>query len=172
MTTPRAATAAFPPALADAVREAFEATSPNMFKAKAKFLPDAPEPPPSAGIVAIISLLADPLWAFALVLPKAVAPALAKKFVGFDIPFGSADMGDAVGELANVVAGDIVARLDRRGVKARMSLPMVASGIDVHLLMPSDAESKRLTFQVPDGVFWVDVVVARPGSSPFRVPGT
>jgi CheY-specific phosphatase CheX len=172
MSTTATSTGSFPPALSDTVREAFEAACPSIFKAKATYLGDSTEPPSTAGIVAIISLVADPLWAFALVLPKAVAPALAKKFAGFDIPYDSRDMADAVGELANVVAGDIVARLDRRGVKARMSLPMVASGTDVRLLQPGDVEVKRHSFKLPDGVFWVEVVVAKPGTTPFRMPGT
>jgi chemotaxis protein CheX len=171
MTTPVAAAPPVPAVLADAVREAFEAACPVMFKAKATCLADAAPAPAGPGIVAIISLVSDPLWAFTLVLPRAAAPVLAKKFAGFDIPFDSRDMADVVGELANVVAGDIVARLDRRGVKAKMSLPMVASGTDVHLLLPADVQSKDLAFQLPEGTFWVEVVVAGSGNSLFRQAG-
>src|SRR4051794_1774931 len=70
-----------------------------------------PEEVPCAGIMGVISFFGDPVWSFAMVLPEATALAATAAFAGFDIPFDSPDMGDMVGEIANVIAGDIVARL-------------------------------------------------------------
>lgn len=163
--------AAFPPALSGAVREAATA----FFVAYCGF--DAVERPqataaPCAGVVGMISFIGNPNWAFALVLPEPTAVAASKAFAGFDIPFDSPDMADVIGEMANVMAGDISARLESRGMKAQMSLPTVARGHDVELLYPSGSPAVQLGFTSPSGEFWFKLVRARPGGSFFsRRPG-
>lgn len=124
-----------------------------------------------AGIMGVISFFGDPVWSFAVVLPEATAVAVAKKFAGFDIPFQSSDMGDLVGEMANVIAGEICSRLDSRGVKAQMSLPTVARGHDVELLPPSDACTQRMMFASPTGRFWFKLVKAKSGLPAARKSG-
>jgi CheY-specific phosphatase CheX len=69
-------------------------------------------------------------------------------------------MGDIVGEMANVMAGDIVARLDALGITAQMSLPTVARGNDVEVLSGSNECSARLKFESPNGGFWFRMVKA------------
>ncbi|MDB5312191.1 MAG: hypothetical protein JWO38_6393 [Gemmataceae bacterium] len=131
---------------------------------------DRPDPP-CAGIMGVISFFGDSVWSFALVLPEGTAVAVAKKFAGFDIPFDSPDMGDLVGEMANVLAGEICSRLDARGMKAQMSLPTVARGHDVELLPPSDSCSERLVFTSPTGMFSFKLVKAKNGLPMARRSG-
>src|SRR5207244_10134077 len=110
------------------------------------------------GVVGIISFMGGLSWSLMLGLPRETATALALAFAGFEIPFDSADMGDVVGELANVLAGGVSARLDTAGVAAQMSLPTVARGSDVELLLPGGLPSQRLPFASARGQFWVKVV--------------
>jgi len=126
---------------------------------------------PCAGIMGVISFFGDTIWSFAVVLPEATATTVAKKFAGFDIEFSSPDMGDLVGEMANVMAGEICSRLDTRGMKSQMSLPTVARGHDVELLPPSDACCERLMFSSPDGRFWFKLVKAKSGFPAARKSG-
>jgi chemotaxis protein CheX len=126
--------------------------------------PKADEQPPtgtgSNALVAVISLVGDVEWTLTIDLPQPVASALAAKFAGFDIPFDSSDMGDAVGEIANIVAGTTKAKLDQVGVKANISLPTVLRGDRMEILKSTTQPSKRFTFGSPAGTFWVGVVAA------------
>jgi CheY-specific phosphatase CheX len=162
----------FPGAISHAVRDA----AIEFFGAYCGMMPseeaDAPSEKPSAGIMGVISFFGDHVWSFALVLPEPTAITVSKAFAGMDIPFDSSDMGDLVGEMANVMAGDIVARLENSGIKAQMSLPTVARGHDVELLPPSNACSVKMQFSSPTGGFWFRLVKAPDGKLSARRPGT
>ena len=79
-------------------------------------------------VAGIISFIGETSWSLTWVLPREIAPVLAHKFTGFEIPFDSPDMGEMAAELVNVLAGDVVAQLEKRCIKAQMSLPTVARG--------------------------------------------
>ncbi|MBP3960621.1 chemotaxis protein CheX [Gemmata sp. G18] len=166
-----APTIAFPPAVSKAVEEAataFFKTSCNMTHVpNGKVDEDAP----SAGIMSTISFMGDPPWAFALAFPEESAVTVAKVFAGFEIEFESPDMGDLVGEIANVIAGDISARLAKKGIKAVMSLPTVVRGGSVSLLVPSGVSTTRLVFSGPGGSCWFNLVGTRTDGLNFRRPG-
>jgi CheY-specific phosphatase CheX len=150
----------FPPALSEAVRDAaieFFGTYCGMQPCEC---PDEQVDTPGPGIMGVISFFGDPVWSVSLVMPEPTAVTAARLFAGFDIPFDSADMGDIVGEMANVMAGDIVARLDARGITTQMSLPTVARAHDVEILSNSNACAARLKFESPNGGFWFRLVKA------------
>lgn len=117
---------------------------------------------PCDGITGIISLVGDVSWSLMLCLPRESAAALAVGFAGFEIPFDSADMGDVVGEMANVLAGDISARLDALGVKAELSLPMVLRGKEIDLLLPEGTPNARFIFDSPCGQFSAKIAAGEP----------
>lgn len=140
----------FPPALSAAVREA----AVEFFGSYCGMAPtecDDTAVESGPGIMGVISFFGDPVWSAALVMSERTAVVAAKAFAGFDIAFDSPDMGDVVGEMANVMAGDIVARLDARGIAAQMSLPTVARGSDVEVLSAGNACTARLKFESPGG---------------------
>jgi len=114
------------------------------------------------GIVGIISIVGDIAWSLMLGLPKPTAITLVPKFAGFEIQYDSDDMGDIVGELANIVAGDLLARLDVIGVNASMSLPTVARGSDLELLLPDKLPSMRMGFSTAEGNFWLKIAIGQP----------
>lgn len=150
----------FPPVIGDAVRDAaadFFKSSCNLSYQEQSV--DTEET--SAGFMSTISFLGDPPWTFSLVLPDQAAVAMAKAFAGFDIPMDSPDMGDVIGEVVNVIAGGICARLDAKGIKAQMSLPTVIRGDNVSVLVPSGSVTKRMGFSGPNGNCWFRLVKAR-----------
>lgn len=122
-------------------------------------------------VMGVISFFGDPVWSYALVMPESTSVAAADRFTGMDIPFDSPDMGDLVGEMANVMAGDIVVALEKAGMKAQMSLPTVARGHDVELLPPSKATEMRLHFTTPAGGFQVRLFQAVMGAPAGYRPG-
>jgi CheY-specific phosphatase CheX len=116
-------------------------------------------------VVGVISYSGTLAWSFALILPEKTAKALAEKFAGFPIPFESSDMGDVIGEMANVIAGDISARLDAKGIVAQMSLPSVTRGHDMELFLPPGLPTLYHGYVTPQGPFWFRLVTARPGQA-------
>jgi len=79
-------------------------------------------------VIAVVSLVGDLDVNIVLAMPSATAVGLASKFAGLQISFESSDMADAVGELANMVAGDLRIRLDKCHIKANISVPTVYRG--------------------------------------------
>lgn len=124
---------------------------------------EAEEPLPGYfdGVVGVMSLVGDVSWSLMLCLPRETATALAEQFAGFAIDYDSDDMGDVVGELVNVLSGDVAARLETAGVRAELSLPTVARGSDFRLLFPEAASLLTARFASSIGGFWVVVGAAQ-----------
>jgi len=118
-----------------------------------------------SSIVAVISILGDVEWSVIVNLPKESADAIAPKFAGFEIPFDSEDMGDAVGELCNIVAGAVKAKLDGLGKRAEISLPSVMRGSSVQVLSYKGLPIAIFNFASECGSFAIEVV-----GSPDVVP--
>ena len=110
-------------------------------------------------IIAIISLVGDVEWSLFLGFPPKTAVAAASKFAGFDIPFESEDMGDAVGELANLVAGQVKMLLSQRSVDANISLPSVIRAERLEVLNQPTSIIQRSYFNTEAGNLWVVVAV-------------
>ncbi|MCX7409530.1 MAG: chemotaxis protein CheX [Planctomycetales bacterium] len=125
-----------------------------------------------ARVASVISFFGTSPWALTLVLPEETAVKMALKFTGFEVPFDCADMGDVVGELTNVLAGEVVAQLNRRSIQSQMSLPMVARGNDVELLKPTGAPASHLGYQSAQGHFWFEICTASTVQRLCRKPGT
>jgi chemotaxis protein CheX len=114
--------------------------------------------PGANSIIAVISLVGDVEWSLTLGLPQDTAVAVAQKFTGFSVPFDSSDMGDAIGELANVIAGSVKARLDQRGTRANLSLPTVLRGSAVESVHLQNVRAMRQEVQSPSGAMWLALV--------------
>lgn len=112
-------------------------------------------------VIAIISLVGQIEWSVFIGLPRATACACAARFAGFEIPFESSDMGDAVGELANIIAGDVKARLDARGVKADISLPMVIRAQDIQVLVQRNSKTLKQCYNSEPGPLWIGVTAGK-----------
>jgi len=123
------------------------------------------------GVVGIISFVGDASWILMLAMPKESAETLAEKFCGFKVEYDSPDMGDVIGELANVMAGDIVARMGEQGVKIAMSLPTVLRGHDVEPFMPRGMPDKKIHYSVIGKGLMIKMAVARPNEMMGAAPG-
>ena len=108
-------------------------------------------------IFAVISLVGDVEWSVFLGLPRGTATATAARFAGFDIPFDSDDMGDAVGELTNILAGHVKALLDKRGLRAEISLPSVVRAENLAVLNRRDLQVAKTCFNSELGNLWAGV---------------
>jgi CheY-specific phosphatase CheX len=170
--TPQLESTVFPAAVAKAMRVAIRSTFTAILGAEPALQDAAPQTRGARSVVGTISFLGDLTWSYSLVVPEDTAPALAQKFVGFEVPFDSSDMGDLVGELANVLAGDVIAQLERRHIRAQMSLPVIARGSDMEMVLPAGTPSMHLNYDTAPGPFWFSLASARPDATLGRRPGT
>lgn len=164
-------TSEMPEGIQDCVRNSVKSTFNIMFGSEPVFLDDVVDKKVGDGVVGIISFVGDITWLLMLALPKSSSQKVVSKFCGFDIDYDSPDMGDVVGELANVLAGDIVARLATDGVKVAMSLPTIMRGHDVEPLVPRGLPSQKMYFSLPEGEMVLKVAASKPGEPMGRRPG-
>lgn len=129
----------------------------------------APADDPAARTVAgVIAFVGELKWSMTLLLPEAVALPFVEKFCGFHIPFESDDMADAMGEVVNVIAGEVTVQLEKRRLRGRMSLPTVLRGQGLQLVANRTAASHRVGYRVSFGDFSVRLLAA--GTSLFARP--
>jgi CheY-specific phosphatase CheX len=109
-------------------------------------------------IAGIISFFGEANACLAMLLSKETATNLVQRMVGFEIAFDSPDMNDGVGELVNVIAGEIVAQIDALGYQTAMSLPMVIRGKGVSISTKSNVPIIAHHFNCLEGPFTIEVV--------------
>ena len=162
----------FPSVIADAVKVAVENTFSAICGEKPTHQANGQQVCDGSGVAGIISFLGDMPWSLALVLTQETAPALAHKFTGMEITFDTPDMGDVAAELVNVLAGEVVAQLECRQIKAQISLPIVARGTPLELMPERHMAIDRMHFASKQGKFWLRLASALPGEALARLPGT
>lgn len=114
-------------------------------------------------IIGVISLVGDVELGVFIGLPKGTAPALVAKFAGFEVPFESPDMGDAVGEVANMLAGGVKNILDGKSIKVNISLPTVMRAENLQVLLQHSGPSAKLAFGSELGPLWVGISTGKSG---------
>jgi chemotaxis protein CheX len=139
----------------DSVRDAVEKTYVRISGEKPLLDPEEYSEHDKECVAGIISFFGDTSISLAWVLDSESAPALAQQFARFPIPFESADMGDMTGELVNVLAGDVVAILENRKCKVKMSLPTVARGNRLRLMPDKGVCVSHLNYKTRLGKFWL-----------------
>ena len=159
-TTTTEAISAVPTSLIEATNLSIIKTFDKMF-GETSVEPAADAMHEGEGIVGLISFVGDITWSLAMMFPQSSVVGLAYKFSGFEIEYESADMGDVVGEIANVLAGVLCGELESRGVNTQMSLPTVTRGRQVELLLGGHLLAKRLNVSTAAGHFGVRLIVSK-----------
>jgi chemotaxis protein CheX len=147
--------------VSDGVRASVTETLATLCNGETTYTGSRNEQAPCDGVCGIISFVGDPCWSLMLGLPRQTATDLTTAFIGCELEYDGADMADAIGEVANIIAGDVVARLESQGIAVAMSLPAVARGHDVELMLSRDTPSVRLDFSSAVGDLWARVAMAR-----------
>lgn len=147
----------------DAVQEAIKDIMNTTCGTVAEQCPSLPEDICEEGVlIAVISMMGDIEWSIYLGFPRNTAMAISQAFAGFEIPFESEDMGDAIGEVANILAGSVKQILDKRGINVEISLPSVMRVDGLHVLKQRGAQSAKDCYTCSMGQFWTGVVSGKP----------
>jgi hypothetical protein len=94
-----------------------------------------------------------------LAIPKETAVGLSEVFVGMELPFESGDMGDLIGEISNILAGDVAANIEKVGFRGQSSLPTATRGSDLTLFMPNKPPTEKMKFSGVNGIFWLNMAL-------------
>ncbi len=113
--------------------------------------------PDEDAVAAVISLVGDLEWSLWLEFPRQTAMGVARAFAGIEVPFESDEMGDATGELLNMIAGDVKTKLSRHGLMTTLSLPSVIRGRQLCILAQSDQPSEQSRLKLRWGEAWLGV---------------
>lgn len=116
---------------------------------------------PLNGVIGNIAVFnPDHTLSLMLAMPRETALGLSEAFIGFEIPFESNDMGDLIGEISNILAGEVAANIEKIGFRGQSSLPTATRGSDLTLFMPNKPPSKKLKFLGPHGDFWLNMALS------------
>jgi chemotaxis protein CheX len=91
----------------------------------------------------------------AIHLPEAVARGLTGDFLGMDVDEINEDVQDAMGELANMLAGSMKPFISDNGGKVDLSLPSVVYGEEYTLTVVNESDWLIIPFTVSHGDFLV-----------------
>lgn len=159
-----------PDAIVESVKASIDHTCSYFFSEKPVLVIDSTGHHEGPCIAGIISFVGQIPWSLSWILTARTAPAVAKKFAGFDIAFDSDTMGDMTGELVNVIAGEVISQMEQRDIKGAMSLPTVARGSPLELVPEQGPSIVYLQYSTSDGPFWFRLAAAKHYAS--RLSGT
>ena len=116
-----------------------------------------PHGPFACSLSAVVSLTGGRQGQVSIHLPNAVAIGLTRDFLGLEVNSIDADVFDAMGELANMIAGGIKPHIASPDRPIELSIPAITHGIEYAQGPIRDAEGSGVPFRVSHGEFLVDL---------------
>ena len=107
----------------------------------------------------VIGLAGSCKGMLAIHLPDKVAMSITGSFLGMDVTEIDDDVTDAIGELANMVAGNIKMILDEKGNDVTVSIPSCVYGDEYTLDTVSDSKRVVIPFKIESGQFLVELQI-------------
>ncbi len=108
-------------------------------------------------ISGIIGLAGMRKGVLAIHLPKEVAMAITGNFLGMEVTEVNEDVEDAVGELANMLGGNVKTILSEKGRDIELSMPSTISGRHYDFQSTKEAERIAIPFDCEAGKFSVEL---------------
>lgn len=112
-------------------------------------------------ITGMVGLAGTHKGLLAVHFPKEVALAVTSSFLGMEVEGINEDVQDAIGEVANMLGGNLKTILSDRGKDIMLSLPSTISGDEYAFSMQAEGDRVILPFQAPAGMFYVEVELER-----------
>lgn len=108
-------------------------------------------------ITGVIGLAGTHKGVLAIHFPHSVAMAITGSFLGMDVEELNEDVEDAVGELANMLGGNVKSILSEKGRDIELSLPSVISGASYDFQPTREVDRVVIPFQSDAGLFTVEL---------------
>ncbi|PID73072.1 MAG: chemotaxis protein CheX [Desulfobacterales bacterium] len=108
-------------------------------------------------ISGVIGLAGTRKGVLAIHTPEAVAFAITSGFLGMEVTEVNADVEDAVGEVANMLGGNIKMFLTDKGRDIELSLPSIVKGEAYDFQPGGDVERIVVPFTCAAGDFFIEI---------------
>lgn len=112
-------------------------------------------------ITGMVGLAGSHKGVLAIHIPNEVAMAITGNFLGMEVDSINEDVQDAVGELANMLGGNLKTILSDKGKDIQLSLPSTISGEQYTFTSQVEVDQIILPFTTAVGKFFVEVELAR-----------
>ena len=113
--------------------------------------------PLTESITGVIGLAGTHKGVLAIHIPNKVAMAITSSFLGMDVDEINEDVEDAIGELANMLGGNVKSILSENGRDINLSLPSTITGRQYDFQPTKDADRIIIPFQCEAGEFSIDL---------------
>ncbi len=113
--------------------------------------------PLTDSISGVIGLAGTHKGVLAIHMPNKVAMSITGSFLGMDVDEMNEDVEDAIGELANMLGGNVKAILSERGRDINLSLPSTIIGKQYDFQPTREAERIIIPFACAAGQFTIDL---------------
>ncbi len=90
--------------------------------------------------------------------PAVVAKAITGSFLGMEVEELDEDVKDAIGEIANMVAGNLKIAYGNAGVNVELAIPTTVIGDSFRISGIAGAKRHYISFQLDSGTFWVELL--------------
>ena len=117
--------------------------------------------PLKESITGMIGLAGTHKGVLAVHFPKQVALNVTSSFLGMEVEEINVDVQDAIGEIANMLGGNLKTILSGQGKDIQLSLPSTIYGDEYTFTSQVDTDQVILSFQAPLGVFYVEIELER-----------
>jgi len=136
-----------PVELVEKVRESVLNTFESILGEELRYVGESNGGEPLNGIIGNVNVFnSEYTISLMLAIPKETALFFSEVFIGMELPFESDDMGDLIGEISNILAGDVAANVEKVGFRGQSSLPTATRGSDLTLFMPNKPPMERMKF--------------------------
>ena len=90
--------------------------------------------------------------------PAAVAKAITGSFLGMEVEELDDDVKDAIGEIANMVAGNLKVSYASIGLNVELAIPTSIVGESFHVCGMAEAKRVVVPLNMPEGRFWIELM--------------
>jgi len=90
--------------------------------------------------------------------PATVAKGITGGFLGVEVDTLDEDVKDAIGEIANMVAGNLKVSLAKQGIDVELAIPTSIVGNSFVISGMGDAKRVVVIFKMGEGTFWVELL--------------
>ncbi len=118
-----------------------------------------PEGPFKNSVSGMVGMAGQVKGLLAIHLNEDVAKTVTGNFLGMEVEEVDEDVRDAIGELANMLAGNIKMALTEKGNDIKLSIPSAISGEEYTIDSMTDAEITVVPFSLESGEFMVEFQV-------------
>lgn len=112
-------------------------------------------------ITGMVGLAGTHKGVLAVHIPNKLALAITESFLGLELDEMNEDVQDAIGEIANMLGGNVKTILSDKGRDIQLSLPSTIFGEEYTFTSKDEVEQVVIPFHAPAGTFYVELELER-----------